>query len=258
MTTNTILPFDYGEHELRVISKDGGLWFAAQDVCQVLGISKHRAAIARLDDFERGSLLVDTLGGPQTITAVNESGLYHLIFKSRKPTAIKFRKWVTGEVLPSIRQTGRFEFSTEDEFAHDDSDSLSAILKQRLENFKIIDKQSLILFRELADYYRELQYATPPILSSDADIASKSFFARITLDADPNRLITCTDLYRNYSQWCWKTNQPIYYTSERTLGKALNSYFPGIRRVRRKIGGRRQIAFPGLQIAPNKNPGTPQ
>lgn len=52
---------------------------------------------------------MDTLGGKQQFTAANESGLYHLIFQSRKPEAKKFRKWVTAEVLPSIRKTGRYE-----------------------------------------------------------------------------------------------------------------------------------------------------
>ncbi|MGP1464179.1 MAG: BRO-N domain-containing protein [Prevotella koreensis] len=84
-------------------------WFVAKDVCQVLGIEKHRDAISRLDEDERGSVLVDTLGGKQQFTAANESGLYHLIFQSRKPEAKKFRKWVTAEVLPSIRKTGRYE-----------------------------------------------------------------------------------------------------------------------------------------------------
>ena len=104
--------FNFNEKEstpirVQVINKEP--WFVAKDVCQVLGIEKHRDAISRLDEDERGSVLVDTLGGKQQFTAANESGLDHLIFQSRKPEAKKFRKWVTAEVLPSIRKTGRYE-----------------------------------------------------------------------------------------------------------------------------------------------------
>lgn len=81
--------------------------FVAKDVCDILSISKYRDAVARLDEDEKGeSVLVDTLGGKQSMATVNESGLYHLVFVSRKPEARAFRKWVTGEVLPNIRKHG--------------------------------------------------------------------------------------------------------------------------------------------------------
>ena len=83
-------------------------WFVAKDICEVLGIEKYRDAVSRLDEDERESVLVDTLGGMQRMSAVSESGLYSLIFQSRKPEARKFRKWVTGEVLPSIRKKGYY------------------------------------------------------------------------------------------------------------------------------------------------------
>lgn len=87
---------------------NGEPWFVAKDVCVALGIEYHRDALTRLDEDERGSLLLDTLGGKQTTGAINESGLYHLIFQSRKPEAKAFRKWVTNDVLPSIRRTGSY------------------------------------------------------------------------------------------------------------------------------------------------------
>ena len=85
---------------------NGQPWFVAKDICLAIGISQYRDAIARLDDDERVSVVLDTLGGKQCISAVNESGLYALIFQSRKPTAKSFRKWVTKEVLPSLRRNG--------------------------------------------------------------------------------------------------------------------------------------------------------
>jgi hypothetical protein len=83
-------------------------WFAAKDVCDVLDLGNSREAISRLEDDEKGVITTDTLGGPQKLQFVNESGLYNLIFQSRKPEAKKFRKWVTSEVLPAIRKTGGY------------------------------------------------------------------------------------------------------------------------------------------------------
>jgi prophage antirepressor-like protein len=92
--------------EIRNVMVDGEPYFVAKDVCEVLGLSKYRDAFSRLDEDERASIKVDTLGGPQDMVAVNESGLYTLVFQSRKPEAKTFRKWVTKEVLPNIRKHG--------------------------------------------------------------------------------------------------------------------------------------------------------
>ena len=79
-----------------------------KDVCEVLGISKYRDTAARLEDDEREPIRVDTLGGAQEMLCVNESGLYNVILRSDKPEAKPFRKWVTSEVLPSIRRHGAY------------------------------------------------------------------------------------------------------------------------------------------------------
>ena len=83
-------------------------WFIAKDVCELLGLDNSRQAVSRLDDDEKGVINSDTLGGKQELTFVNESGMYALIFQSRKPQARAFRKWVTGEVLPSLRKYGYY------------------------------------------------------------------------------------------------------------------------------------------------------
>ena len=92
--------------EIRSAVVDGTPLFVAKDICDALGISKYHDALTRLDEDERASISVDTLGGRQSMIAVNESGLYTLVFQSRKPEAKAFRKWVTGEVLPNIRKHG--------------------------------------------------------------------------------------------------------------------------------------------------------
>lgn len=86
----------------------GDPWFVASDVCEALTIGNSRDAVGRLDDDEKGVGTIDTLGGKQDVSIINESGLYSLIMTSRKPEAKRFKKWVTSEVLPVIRKTGSY------------------------------------------------------------------------------------------------------------------------------------------------------
>lgn len=87
-------------------------WFVATDVAEALGYSETAAMTRSLDDDEKGLQIVQTLGGNQEMTIINESGLYSAILKSRKPEAKAFKKWVTSEVLPSIRRTGSYSVET--------------------------------------------------------------------------------------------------------------------------------------------------
>lgn len=102
-------PFVFDEALVRV-SQDGNgdPWFVAKDVCRVLEIENHRDAVSRLDDDERGVGITDTPSGRQEMLTVSESGLYALVFRSRKPEARRFRKWVTSEVLPALRRAGAY------------------------------------------------------------------------------------------------------------------------------------------------------
>jgi len=100
--------FDFNEHSVRIVEDEQGEpWFVANDVCNILELSNPRMAIKGLDDDEKSTVRI-TYGGPER-NAINESGLYTLIVRSNKPEAKKFRKWVTSEVLPAIRKTGRYE-----------------------------------------------------------------------------------------------------------------------------------------------------
>ena len=94
--------------QIRTTVKDGEPLFVAADVCRALEISKYRDAVSRLDEDERGSFEVDTPGGTQKMTAVTESGLYSLVLGSRKPEAKAFKRWITHDVIPSIRKTGGY------------------------------------------------------------------------------------------------------------------------------------------------------
>jgi prophage antirepressor-like protein len=103
-----VLVFDYGATHMRCGGTADKPWFVAKDVCDVLGIIWRNDVLADLDDDQRGYASVVTPGGKQKMAVVYESGLYELVIKSRKPEAKVFRKWITSEVLPSIRKTGAY------------------------------------------------------------------------------------------------------------------------------------------------------
>lgn len=101
--------FEYqNEQEVRTAEINGEIWFVVKDVCNVLDIANYRNVLSKLDEDEKGVHLLDTPGGKQNLSVVNESGLYAIIIRSNKPEAKKFRKWVTSEILPQIRKTGAY------------------------------------------------------------------------------------------------------------------------------------------------------
>lgn len=107
--TNAIEVFDNEEFgSIRTTMINGEPWFVAADVCKALEIKNSRDAMTRLDDDEKDVALTDTLGGAQTSKVVNESGLYALVLGSRKPEAKAFKRWITHDVIPSIRKHGAY------------------------------------------------------------------------------------------------------------------------------------------------------
>lgn len=103
--------FEFDARELRTTLVDDEPWFVAADICRVLGLSNPTMALRALDEDEKGLSQIETPGGTQSMAVVNESGLYALVVRSDKPNAKPFRKWVTSEVLPAIRKTGRYDIA---------------------------------------------------------------------------------------------------------------------------------------------------
>ena len=105
-----LTPFNFNQTAVRVINRDGEAWFVAQDVSNALEYASAKDMVRCLDDDEKDGHIVPTLGGNQKMLIINESGLYHALFKSRKKEAQTFRRWVTSEVLPAIRKTGAYHY----------------------------------------------------------------------------------------------------------------------------------------------------
>lgn len=122
---NIISSPEFGD--VRTVLREGEPWFVAKDVCEALGIANSRDAVARLDEDEKGVGISDTLGGKQEVSTVNEFGLYQLILRSNKPEAKRFKRWITHDVLPSIRKQGYYSTIK-------DEDLVAIISERRKEN----------------------------------------------------------------------------------------------------------------------------
>jgi len=110
--SNDLQIWKYNKQQIRTVTKDGEPWFVAKDLSDLLEFRDAEHALRGLEDSEKGTLIVGTLGGQQSMTVISESGLYALIFKSRKKEAKYFRLWVTGTVLPEIRKHGTYTVPT--------------------------------------------------------------------------------------------------------------------------------------------------
>ena len=135
----TMQVFEYEDKDdFRVMDRNGEPWFVLSDVAQRLGVKNSRSISNRLDEDEKGVIQIDTLGGKQSVTVINESGLYSAILRSDKPGAKRFKKWITSEVLPSIRKNGSYAGKT------------PAFIKRFNENWDRVPKTHFSVINELA------------------------------------------------------------------------------------------------------------
>ena len=139
MNENEIQVWNYESSEIRTVQINGEPWFVLSDVCKVLELSSPHKVAERLDGDEKGRNQIPTLGGVQEMTVVNESGLYAVILRSDKPQAKPFRKWVTSEVLPSIRKHG--SYSVQSQFA-DLSPQLQVLIQMETRQKQIEARQA--------------------------------------------------------------------------------------------------------------------
>lgn len=108
-----VFRFTQDAQAVRTVDREGEIWFVAKDVCDILELTNSRKAVADLDEDEKMTVTNSDghsgkRGGAQSLNIVSEAGLYKLIFRSRKPVAKAFSRWVTHEVLPQIRRTGQY------------------------------------------------------------------------------------------------------------------------------------------------------
>ncbi|MFS2220497.1 Bro-N domain-containing protein [Commensalibacter sp. A3DC] len=142
--SNPITLFNFNSIDVRVFTKDNKAWFVLNDVCKILELENSRNVTARLDNDEKDYVhIMDAIGRERETTIINESGLYSLILRSRKSEAKRFKKWVTSEVLPSIRKTGGYLLSP---------GQYGGITKS------VVNKAVAILRKDFEKVYRDVEF----------------------------------------------------------------------------------------------------
>lgn len=159
----SIQPFDFQGHEVRVLVDDGEPRWVASDVAKVLGYAAAKDMTRMLDADEKGRQIVPTLGGEQEMTVITEAGLYACILKSRVPAAREFKRWVTHEVLPSIRKRGGYLTAEAAEQALTDPDFIIRLATELKEERA-----------KVAELKTQAQSDAPKVLFANAVGASKS------------------------------------------------------------------------------------
>lgn len=160
--TGTLVPFNYGDAQVRVVTIEGEPWFVLADLTKVLGIRQFRTD--RLDDgLIQNHPIPDALGRVQNATVVSEPGMYEVVIRSDKPEAAAFRRWITTEVLPSIRKHGGYLTPAKVEEVLTDPDTIIRLATDlKTERARRVELETL----RAAD--------APKVLFADAVSASKS------------------------------------------------------------------------------------
>lgn len=166
---NELQNFNFSGQDVRIITINNEPWFIGKDVADILGYSNSRKALSdHVDDEDKGVTKSDTLGGNQNITIINESGLYSLILKSKKPEAKQFKRWVTSEVLPTIRKHGAYMTNEKaQDILH--GNGLADLLIQAGEQIKTLELDKQQLQVELEEVREKTTYLDL-ILESPNDI----------------------------------------------------------------------------------------
>lgn len=153
---NKLQVFNFENHKVRSILLSDEPWFVGRDVAEVLGYAKPSNAITQHVDEEdrKGTPIQGTPGGTQNMTIINESGLYSLVLSSKLPSAKKFKRWVTSEVLPALRKTGQYQ--------------VKELSGQELMAKALIEAQSVLAAKD-----KQIEEMKPKALFADAVSASK-------------------------------------------------------------------------------------
>lgn len=210
---NEMQVFNYKSSQVRTVEINNEPWFVLKDVCAVLDLASAHKVSERLDEDERNQIpLTDSLGRKQETTIINESGLYNVILRSDKPEAKPFRKWVTSEVLPSIRKTGGYALPKDYPAAlRALADAEEAKLRLLAEN----QQQAQVI----ADFEPIRQYVDT-ILESKGTMATSQIAADYGLTAQKlNKILHDGGIQRNVNgQWLlYAKHMGRGYTKSKTI-----------------------------------------
>jgi prophage antirepressor-like protein len=242
------LLFTYEDTEIRTLEQDGEPWFIVKDLCDILDIVNPSQAMARLDDNEKSTIIINEKtpnGGNPRVGIVNESGMYSLVLSSRKPEAKAFKRWITSEVIPSIRKTGMYNVST-----LSPAEILLKMAEQNLNNEKMLlshDHRITVLETEvraqnsysvptLADVSRGSVLQISHVVPVDSKSSVKDFFANIGIAISKG---VSRGIGRSVTKLCRDNGVSVEFRLASLKGKTKIAHYP--KDMLREVGYKRGL-----------------
>lgn len=259
-STPLVFTFPETAQHVRSMMIDTDPWWVARDVCAVLDIRNVADAMSSLDEDEKGVATTDTPGGPQQTAIINEPGLYSLILRSRKPQAKAFKRWITHEVIPSIRRTGSYSIEpASPALPQDYEEALVALLGQVRETKALTAKVAEL--EPAAQSWQTLASAEGDFSVADA---AKILTRDPAIKLGRNRLFSLLDeldwTYRQVSddrprvkqtaierQWLSEIPQSHYHprTGELVMdAPQVRVTVKGLHELHKRLGGTAAVAVP--------------
>ncbi|KZK81772.1 hypothetical protein PsW64_02361 [Pseudovibrio sp. W64] len=221
-----LINMDFEDNLVRIVKLEGEPWFVGKDVCRSLDIGKHHQALDALDEEERGTYTVGTPSGDQQMIVISEPGLYRLIFRSRKPEAERFKRWLAHDVLPSIRKTGAYTPKGERLVDRADLGSLTEVAnKSRLVEIaaKISGPRAACELWEKLDLPMVSSFTPRKVEIPTGIVASSAEQLRTFIEEgcqlDPDYTITARAMFLAYKDWAHTEGHPII--TETAFGRAM-------------------------------------
>ncbi|OUB92496.1 DNA-binding protein [Bacillus thuringiensis serovar medellin] len=208
--------------QVRTVTQGEEVLFVAKDICEVLEIKQSSVALKKLDEDEKAVINIHTPGGSQGTWGINESGLYSLIMTSRKPQAKAFKKWVTSEVLPSIRKHGAYMTPNTINALLQDPDliiGLASQLKQEQQARQVAEQKNLMLTQQITENASKITYLDQILQSQDtvtvSQVAADYGLSAVRL----NKILNDEKIqYKVNKQWLlYSKHQNKGYTKSQTV-----------------------------------------
>lgn len=250
LLAKNVCSWAFNDMLVRTVAIDDNSWFVAKDVSTALEYRNATDLTRSLDSDEVVTCSIPTSGGVQEMLVINEPGLYHAIFMSRKEAAKEFRRWVTNEVLPAIRKNGGYALSLDAELEQEKKRSEIAQLRANryiLEHIEEFTEKNLLTRSNIQGIINGTSNENSAVAFSDEDLRIKTFIFETCRIAE-FAFVTAADLYAQYENWangkCLSRN-----TFVRRVQKVMGKF---VDYKQKRVNGEVVLVFTGMEFLEEK------
>ena len=237
----------FGDTLVRTVQLENDTWFVGKDVAVALDYPKAWNLIQSLDSDETASCTIPTSGGNQEMLVINEPGLYHAIFMSRKEAAKEFRRWVTNEVLPQIRKTGTYTVTLDTELEQEKKKLEIAQFRANryiLEHLEELGEKKLLTRSAIQGIVGNAAGENSAAAFSDEDMRIKNFIFEVCKVVDFG-FVPVSKLYERYETWC-AGNCLSRNTFVRRVQKIMGKF---VDYKQKRVNGELILVFTGIEFS---------